>query len=248
MKIGHRGSPGNPRIGENTIRSFKRALKLGANSIEFDVRRCKDDIVVFHDETLARVTNGKRIDEIRSLYYEEINMACLSHEVLAGIMDIPRLSTTLSTFGKKCFLHIELKEQGLTDDVKAKICTLGTQNSVCVSAFDFGDKDAGDVSETSWNDVSRVGPEIHFALIASRKKAEYLGPKFFTQIATDLGAYAIHVRQQGITGQLVRCAHNAGLLVNAFVANEQKDIVRLVNLGVDGIMSDFPERLWWIKQ
>lgn len=60
MKIfGHRGAPGFPRYGENTIRSFQKALDGGADGVEFDVRRSGDGtIVVIHDHTVDRTTNG----------------------------------------------------------------------------------------------------------------------------------------------------------------------------------------------
>ena len=57
--FGHRGSPGFPRFGENTLTSFRKALDAGAAGIELDVRRCGDGtIVVIHDATIDRTTNG----------------------------------------------------------------------------------------------------------------------------------------------------------------------------------------------
>ena len=71
MIFGHRGAPGYPRQGENTIASFKKALQCGANGVEFDVRRCADgQLVVIHDETIDRTTTGR--GRVADLTYDEL--------------------------------------------------------------------------------------------------------------------------------------------------------------------------------
>ncbi|HLH31441.1 MAG TPA: glycerophosphodiester phosphodiesterase family protein, partial [Terriglobia bacterium] len=91
--FGHRGAPGYPRKAENTIGSFRKALQLGAAGIEFDVRRCGDGrLVVIHDDTVDRTTNGK--GRVANLNYDELS------QLDAGSGErIPLLSDVLDEFG-----------------------------------------------------------------------------------------------------------------------------------------------------
>lgn len=243
MKIGHQGAPGNPRRGENTIAFFQRALNLGADAIEFDVRRCADEIIVFHDKTLNHMTCGGWNTDIAKLTHKALNEICAAYVQETGVAYIPRLYDVLMMFCGRCFLHIELKEQGLVEDVKNMILNLDLQKSVCISAFDFGDDDEGDIAESSWKELLYFGPEIPFAFLASEKKVASLGFKAYVLTAHSVGAHAIHPRQSAVTAELVMYAHDLGILVNPCVVNEPHDIIRLKNLRVDGIISDFPERL-----
>src|SRR5438034_7322227 len=70
--FGHRGAPGYPRSGENTAVSFRKALEWSATGLEFDVRRCADgQLVVIHDETIDRTTNGR--GRVADLTYDELS-------------------------------------------------------------------------------------------------------------------------------------------------------------------------------
>ena len=243
MKIGHRGAPGNPRFAENTFSSFQKALTLGADAIEFDVRRAGEDSVVFHDQTLERMTQGGWHTPVKDLSHNALNSICTRYVQETGIAYIPRLWDVLMTFGNRCFLHIELKERGLVEEVKNMIIKLRLQKSVCISAFDFGDEDGGDIAESSWKELCYFGPEIRFAFIASQKKVASLGLRAYILTAQSIGASTIHTRSSAVTDTLILYAHDAGLRVNVFVANEPTEILRLKRLGVDGIISDFPELL-----
>src|ERR1700752_184488 len=102
--FGHRGAPGLPRVGENTPTSFRKAMRLGATGLEFDVRRCADGrIVVIHDETIDRTTNGK--GRVADLPYDQ-----LRRFDAGGGESIPLLTEVLDEFGRQCLLNIELKD------------------------------------------------------------------------------------------------------------------------------------------
>src|SRR5437879_1082440 len=91
--FGHRGAPGYPRFGENTAVSFRKALEWSATGLEFDVRRCADgQLVVIHDETIDRTTNGRGC--VANLTYDELS------KFDAGFgSPIPRLADVLDEFG-----------------------------------------------------------------------------------------------------------------------------------------------------
>lgn len=243
LKIGHRGAPGYPQRGENTIHSFWKAVWSGADAIEFGVRRSKDGrLVVINDATIDRTTNGK--GKVKDFSYEEL----LRYN--AGFEEkIPTLGEVLMTFGQHCFLHIELKEQGLVSDVIETVNLLGLKNRVCLSAFDEDDSEPE--SPTSWEELRRArAAGVATALLARYGKVSGDGRvvryKNYIRVAEALGARAIHpeaavVRECG--KEIIHFAREKGLLVNVWTVNSPSEIEDFRRLGVNGIISDFPELL-----
>jgi glycerophosphoryl diester phosphodiesterase len=216
MIFGHRGAPGYPRQAENTRLSFTKALDAGADGIEFDIRRCGDGrLVVIHDETVDRTTNGR--GRVRDLSYEELR------EFDAGSGEsIPLLTDTLDEFGSKCILNIELKDGAIAADVKRLVLERQLEQRVIVSAFE-------------WNELRPLTPEVPIALLSSKVKN-------LIAMAHDLSAKTIHPRRDIATRSLIDAAHEAKLKVNVWTVNDMDEVFRLRDLGVDGIFSDFPER------
>src|SRR5205807_6274253 len=91
--------------------SFRKALQCGATGLEFDVRRCGDGrLVVIHDDTIDRTTNGH--GRVRDLSYDQLR------QFDAGSGEsIPLLTEVLDTFGSSCLLNIELKDRDIGHDV-----------------------------------------------------------------------------------------------------------------------------------
>jgi glycerophosphoryl diester phosphodiesterase len=214
--FGHRGAPGYPRRGENTIASFKKALSGGATGLEFDVRRCGDgQLVVIHDDTVNRTTNGKGV------------VANLSYKQLRGFdagfgEPIPLLVDVLDQFGALCLLNIELKDRGIAPQVKQLVLERRLERHVIVSAFE-------------WDELPTLTPEVPTALLSSRLSN-------LISAARATGASAIHPRRDLVTPTLIAAAHGAGLRIHVWTVNDPNEISKLCKLGVDGIFTDFPER------
>jgi len=214
--FGHRGAPGYPRHGENTIASFNKALQAGAGGLEFDVRRCGDRrIVVIHDDTIDRTTNGK--GRVADLSYDQLKVFD------AGFGEpVPLLSDVLDRFGARCLLNIELKDAGIAPDVKKLVLERRLAEHVIVSAFE-------------WAELPGLAPEIPIALLASR-------PENLLIAARELGAAAIHPRKDIVTPSLIAAAREAQFRIHVWTVNEPAEMSRFRQLGVDGIFTDFPER------
>jgi glycerophosphoryl diester phosphodiesterase len=214
--FGHRGAPGYPRQAENTIASFKKALQCGATGLEFDVRRCGDGrLVVIHDDTIDRTTNGR--GRVGSLSYEDLR------QFDAGSGEpIPLLADVLDQFGTQCLLNIELKDPAIAADVKTLVLERRLERHVIVSAFE-------------WPELKSLGPEIPIGLLSS--KLENL-----MSAAHAFGAAAIHPRRDLVTGTLIAAARAAGLQIHVWTVNDPSEISHFRELDVDGIFTDFPER------
>ena len=214
--FGHRGAPGYPRRGENTIASFRKALECGATGLEFDVRRCADgQLVVIHDDTIDRTTNGR--GRVRSLNY-----AALCKFDAGFGSPIPLLADVLDEFGARCLLNIELKENGIADDVKKLVLERRLERHIILSSFE-------------WQELASAVPEIPIGLLSS-KLANIISA------ARDLRATAIHPHKDVVTPTVIETAREAGLQIHVWTVNDPAEISKFRSLGADGIFTDFPER------
>lgn len=233
-KFGHRGAPGWPRRGENTISSFNRALELGADALEFDVRPTQDEmLVVIHDLAVDRTTNGHgNVSDMTSAELRELD---------AGGDCIPSLEEVFDNFGGHCLLNIELKENGLANLVQGMVLEREIENSVIISAFDSDDNDPD--SNSSWDDLADCPYEVKTAFLATNKKIQKMGEREYIETAVLRGASAIHPEAKAVTLSLIQIAHTMKLYVNVWTVNQPREILRFKAMGVDGLISDFPDRL-----
>ena len=112
---------------ENTLAAFEKAIEMGTYRIELDVRRCRDGhIVVMHDATVDRTTNGTQ--PVAGLTLEELKRLRVS-----GTETIPLLRRRCAR--GRCRLLIEIKEARLADDVAAQIAEKGMMEGCTVSSY-----------------------------------------------------------------------------------------------------------------
>ncbi|KKU05982.1 MAG: Glycerophosphodiester phosphodiesterase [Parcubacteria group bacterium GW2011_GWA2_45_30] len=241
LKFGHRGAPGFPRYGENTIGSFGLALLCGANAIELDVRRTKDGVpVVIHDETIDRTTNGS--GKVGDILYRDLKLFQTDNGET-----IPTFAQVLDRFDEKfIFINAEAKEAGVAQEIGRIASAWEMEKNVIVSAFDTDDNDPD--SSSSWEDLTKMKvlyPNIPIALLATTKKIKYLGYGEFVARAKEKYAHAIHPPYGYILEEpdLVNVAHSAKMRIHVWTVNSRWHIWRMKRLGVDGIISDFPQRL-----
>jgi len=235
LKIGHRGAPGKPRKGENTIPSFRKALNLGANAIEFDVRKAKDgQLVVIHDLSVERTTGQKGF--VREMTYKQLSKLNADNGAC-----IPLLEEVLDLFGRKCALNIELKEQGLAENVLTLLDKYELKENIIISAFDLDDNDPD--SDSIWLDLNQFQPPIKIGLLATKKKIKKIGAAGYVFEAMKRRADAINPENTATTPELVQMAHGADLAVYVWTVNNHRQIKKFKKMGVDGIFSDYPDRL-----
>lgn len=223
FKIGHRGAKGH--LTENTLESIEKALELGVDGIEIDVHLCASgELVVFHDFTLDRLTDGT--GEISRNSYDQ-----LQELTIKGGYKIPLLTQVLDLIEGKCSINIELK--GLhtakpTCAVISHYIDKGWEySSVLVSSF----------QENELLEVKKINPNILIAVLSKASVEEAI------EWGKILNATAIHPSLGIITRQSIIDAHEQGFNVNVWTVNEPEDIARMIDFGVDGIISDYPDRL-----
>jgi glycerophosphoryl diester phosphodiesterase len=224
MRIGHRGAMGYEP--ENTLRSFRKALDMGCHMVELDVHRCRTgELMVIHDDTLERTTNGA--GPVREKTLEEL-------ETLdAGKGEkIPLLEEVLDTIQGKSRVNIELKGLGTARPVARLIDRFlrekGWQNEdFLISSFDHEELSA----------FRKLAPEIPVGILFKEI------PAGLFEFARCIGAFSFNPLFRIVDANLVDNAHREGIRVLVWTVNEPEDLDRMKALGVDGICSNYPDRI-----
>ncbi len=216
LKIGHRGARAYEV--ENTLKSFQKAVELGANAVELDVRQTADGAsVVIHDDNLKRVFG-------RDMKVVQATLEDLKH---ASDNIIPTLQEALHFIDRKVDkILVELKDRGYEKEVLHEIEKEQVHDRIIVVSF----------HEQSLSEVRRLDGTIETGLIYSKHhnptaaaiglRAQYLVPLY----------RFVHTRN-------VADAHGKHLKVIVWTINTAAEAKRYREKGVDGIASDRPDIL-----
>ncbi|MGM0932113.1 MAG: glycerophosphodiester phosphodiesterase [Bacteroidota bacterium] len=225
LKIGHRGAKG--LLAENTLESIQKAIDLGVDAIEIDVHRCKTgEIVVFHDFTLDRTTNGS--GEIAKKSREELKLLKVEE-----YFHIPLLTEVLDLIEGKCSINVELK--GLNTAVGTSEII---QKYIAKGNWKYQDFIVSSFQKNELFQIKQFDEKVPLGVLSKASVSEAI------ELGKLLNAQAIHPSLGIITRDSVKNSHQAGFKVNVWTVNEPDDITRMINFGVDGIISDFPDRLF----
>lgn len=228
---------------ENTLAAFERAVREGFSYLELDVRATADGVaVVHHDATLDRTTSGTgRID-------------ARTADELAGVLvrdrfPVPRLDEALAAL-PDARITVELKSAAAVGPVLAALETTGAWSRVCLGAFDERWLDAARARGgarlcTSMGQVSAFGLRARAWRDAlprplSRSLARLPAPPVRGDLAQLPGRFGPLVV---VDAQLVATAHAQGREVHVWTVNDAAEMGRLLDLGVDGLLSDRPDVL-----
>lgn len=218
LRIGHRGARAYEP--ENTLRSFKKAVEMGVDAVELDVRKTKDrQLVVIHDADVKKTTDGKGL--VSELTLKEIK------EFSAGKGEkIPTLKEALDFLDNKAKILIELKETDVEKQVLAVVRENGLQKNVIIVSF----------IEEALGKVRELDKEVETGLI-------YVKHKNPIKAALDLEAsYLLPLYRFTHTAN-VKKAHENGLKVIVWTINKPEEVIEYIKKGVDGIASDKPDIL-----
>lgn len=241
IAFAHRG--GALEAPENTWTSFRRAEALGFHYIETDVHATSDGVVVtIHDEDLARTTE-------RSGLVREMRWSELSAVRMRGCDEpVPRLDDVLAAWPDVRW-NIDAKHDSVVGPLIETIHRTGARDRICVTAFD--DRRLGRIRRA-------VGPQLCTGMGPAATTALRLGsilPRRAGRVVGDrlsgFGAAQVPVRQGRIPvadRRFVEAAHRVDLDVHVWTVDDAATMERLLDLGVDGIMTDRPSALKGLLQ
>lgn len=214
LTIGHRGAKGHAP--ENTLASFKKAIEMRVDMIELDVHLSKDLVpMVIHDDTVNRTTSAT--GNVTDFTANELQQ-----------LGIPTLEDVLNLVQNSCSINIEIKVYVATNPV-LKILKSSSFDSdkIIISSFD-------------WHVLQEVrfqNDTIKLGVLTETDLTLAIG------FATFIKAEAIHPYYHLLTAENVEKIQSKGFLVYTWTVNEPEDITFVKQLGVDGIITDYPDRI-----
>lgn len=225
LVIAHRGASGQRP--ENTLSAYALAIDQGADMIEIDLHLTRDGaMVVTHDEDLAGLGGRGEV--------ADAGLAEVRALDAGGGEQVPVLDEVLDAFGRRIAFNLELKRgtrdyyAGLEGAVLSAVEERGLLGGTLFSSF--FDPVLARLRERS--------PEARLALLISRRY-----PARAVERALALGAEAVNPEVPVATPELVEEAHAAGLRVLVFTVDEPAEMARLLDLGVDGLFTNHPDRM-----
>ena len=227
--IGHRGAAGYAP--ENTLSAFSQAIECDVDMIECDVRRCASgELVVFHDAQLDRITDGTG-DVAAHTLHELQQFKVLGNERIVTLMQM------LDVIEHKVKVYIELKDLDIAIDV---LCIIDHYVTHC--GWSYNDFLIASFDHVQLRDIKAMRDTITTIALM------YGIPIGFAACATEINADIVALDSEFITHQFVDDIHNRGMLVYVYTVNQQKDLMRLMNYGIDGIITDVPCHVRdWLK-
>ena len=230
-KIAHRGASG--QYPENTALAFKKAIDAGVDMIELDCQLTQDGhVVVFHDERLTRTAGVRGTVRSKTLVQlKKLDIGRWRKKSFKG-EHILTLEEALECVGGNADLCLEIKTyDDSAPGIELKILFI-------VSHYDYLDRTT--ISSFNYNCLSRVRELAPDAPIGILFGSNVKDDPF--EAAGRLAAHSIQVQKQMVTGEFLSRAWEDGLDVYVWTVNEIKEMEALVSLGVQGLISDFPER------
>lgn len=214
ITIAHRGAKAHAP--ENTLASFQKAIEMQVDMIELDVRLSQDAIpVVIHDATVDRTTTTTG------------NVANFSAKELQQL-GIPSLKDVFTLVKNQCSINIEIKEYAATQPVLEVLQSSSFDiEKIIISSFD-------------WHVLQEIrfqNDTIKLGVLTETDISLAIG------FATFIKAFAIHPYYHLLTAENIKKMQSKGFLVYTWTVNEPEDITFVKQLGVDGIITDYPKRV-----
>jgi len=236
IRFAHRGS----RVlwPQNTMPAFQGAVDLGYRYLETDVHVSRDGkVVVFHDDGLERLTDGQ--GKVWEHEWSDLRVLDAAHHFDpeadhphrgAGVT-MPLLEEVLTTFPDAC-LNIDLKQEGIEEAVAAEITRLGAEDRVLIGSF-HDRRIRRFRAVTDGRVATSAGPREVTRAMASALAGRPVGTP----------ADALQIPPRVATGRLIAAAHRGGMHVHVWTVNDPDEMRRLLDLGVDGLITDRPDVL-----
>lgn len=228
INCGHRGAAGHAP--ENTLAAIRLAMAMGAQMVEIDVQQTADDqLVLLHDDSLSRTTNGtgllwqKHASELQTLDAGRWFSAEFAGEPL------PTLAQTIALVRGKIKLNIEVKlhghERNIAKLVVEAIRRAGFAPECLITSFGHAVAD----------EIKQLAPELRVGYI--------FGPREFREAVFSAPVEVLSAHYSLVNAEFMRKARAAGKAVHVWTVNDKALMTRLIDLGVEAIITNYPDRL-----
>jgi len=217
--IAHRGEPGRR---ENTLAGFLAGIARGAEWIELDVHQTADgQVAVHHDPHIARrPLNKLTLEEARALARRRKRI------------ELPTLSEVLETISDRIGLNVEIKDPGAARAVVAALARYKAVERAICSSFHW----------PAIRQLADLQPRVRTGILTRARRRDPMGD------IRGARAQAIFHKYQSVDGKQVLEVKKAGFGFYVWTVNRENALRRMVNFGIDGIITDYPERLMHLRK
>ena len=219
LRIGHRGAAGHAP--ENTIAAIRRGISLSVDFVEVDVQRTRDGrLVVMHDQFVDRTTDGTGL--VSEMTWDELRL------LDAGKGErVPSLDEALAAANGKAGAMLEIKMPGIGSDVHRAVRGAAFSGPVIYASF----------FHAEILEIRKIDPLARTMALMECVPVSGAGP------ARDANASMAGLAVDFATAEFIAALHDAGLEVFLYTVNDPRLIHRAIELGADGVISDYPERI-----
>jgi glycerophosphoryl diester phosphodiesterase len=229
--VAHRGASGN--YPENTLLAFQKALEIGVDEIELDLYLTKDGhLIIMHDSTVDRTTDGTgAISDLTLAEIKALDAGGVFGEQFRGER-VPTWEEALELVQGKVGLNVHLKEGGNPDGhYERKVAK-------ALSDFHMVEDSILTCSDASVGIFADIDSRIECRIFrANRTPEEYI------RKSVEMGLRTMQPGRDITTRDFIQKAHAAGRIVHVFYADTPEDMCAYIEIGVDGILTNYPERL-----
>lgn len=233
LVFGHRGAMGYAPM--NTLPAFELAAQQGADGVELDVRLTADGaLVILHDATVDRTSNGRgAVASMTLAQVRELDAGAWFDPTFAGTR-IPTLSEVFEAIGQRLFINVEIKAEvedsnsGIERKVADEIARFGLKDRVIVSSF----------NPLTLHRFRAVMPDVPIGYLYEGNT-----PAEITSLMDDLPHEARHPYYEQIDADYMAWAKARGYRVNTWTVNDPAKAVELRDLGVDAIITNYPDKI-----
>ena len=226
LRIGHRGSKGY--VAENTLESINHAILLGVDGIEIDIFKClSGELVLSHENDLKRFTG-------KSGQLEKLTLNDLKKFLVVGKYKIPTLKDVLTIIETPLFVNIELKGLNTAQATSEIIKDLSKNTSWSLENFI--------ISSFNWNELEQfrsIDKNASVGVLVSKS----MNINEAIEFGKKINAQAIHPNFKILNDKTVKKIKNNGFKIYTWTVNDNDDINFMKKLKVDGIISDYPDRI-----
>nr|WP_261384284.1 glycerophosphodiester phosphodiesterase family protein [Planococcus sp. CPCC 101016] len=239
VNIAHRGASGHAP--ENTMEAFQKGFEMKSDYIEIDVQMTKDgELVVIHDTTVNRTTDGTgKVGDLTLQEIKQLDAGSWFSKDFAG-ESVPTFEEVLDAFRGKVGILIELKSPELYPGMEAEIAdaliernmSKPNNNKIIIQSF----------NHESMKKSKELLPNLSHGVLTGGSWANVTEEQL-AQFST----YADYFNptMSIVTDELVNDVHEAGMEIFPYTSRSQEQALRLFALNVDGIITDFPEHVYY---
>jgi len=218
LKIGHRGAKGY--VAENTLVSFAKAIELNVDAIELDVHLSSDgEAMVIHDKTINRTTEATGF--VKDYSASELKK-----------IGIPTLNDVLLYVNRKCAINIEIKDATAAQKVIQIV-----EKQVNEQNWNYNQFEVSSFIWESLEIISKLNSNIALGVLTEDSIEKALA------FAIQMKAKSINPYFKLLNTKNVNLLHSNGFKIYAWTVNTPEDLIFVKSLNVDGIISDFPDRI-----